>query len=106
MITSIVVATLLVAVGAGTGAGCGLGHPDPPIITYYAPVPIWFPKYIGPHYSDYLVIRYTTPPDVSAMIVKQRILTINAANPALLPAPKQPETLPKPNTLPAQQKKE
>ncbi len=101
MITSIVVVTLLVAAGAGGAMGGGDCGPN---ITYYAPYPIWFPKYIGVPYSDYQVVHYVTPPEVTAMIVRQRIQAANAANPALLPAPKEILPPPTPNILPPPQK--
>jgi hypothetical protein len=100
MITSIVVVTLLV----GFGAGGAMGAECAPNVTYYAPYPIWYPKYIGPPYSDYLVVQYTTPPEMTAVIVKQRILAVNAANPALLSPPKETLPLPTPHMLPPPQK--
>jgi hypothetical protein len=100
MITSIVIVTLLVAFGAGGVARADCG----PNITYYAPYPFWFPKYIGPPYTDYQVVQYVTPPEMTAVIVKQRILAINATNPALLPAPKGPPLPSMPEILPPPQK--
>lgn len=100
MITLIVVGALLIAVGAGgsparaqegcCGASCGapglFSHGRfVPNVTYYAVYPFWWPQYFGPPYTDYLVVQYVTPPAESALIVKQRILAINAGNPALLP---------------------
>ena len=104
MITSIVVVVLLLALGTGgtARADCGMGRANwQPNVTYYAPYPYWFPKYIGPPYSDYLVVQYVTPPEVTAAIVRQRILAINATNPALLPAPKEPLPLPAPAAVPS-----
>ncbi|HEY7326410.1 MAG TPA: hypothetical protein VH592_02130 [Gemmataceae bacterium] len=100
MITSIVVVTVLIAFGASGAARADCG----PNVTYYAPYPYWFPKYFGPPYSDYQVVQYVTPPEVTAMVVKQRILAINATNPALLPAPKDTLPLPTPEVLPPPQK--
>jgi hypothetical protein len=100
MITSITIVTLLVVFGASGGiaqAQC------PPNVTYYAPYPIWYPQYIGPTpYTDYLVVQYGMPPAETAAIVKQRILAIKAANPALLPAPKELIPPPRPANLPPQ----
>ena len=94
MITAIVAVTLLVAFGTGGAAGAQYA----PNITYYAPYPIWFPKYIGPSYTDYQVVQYVTPPEVTViLVIEPHILAINAANPALLSAPK--ETLPPPTPL-------
>jgi hypothetical protein len=103
MITSIVVVLLLVAFGAsGTArADCGANGTYAPYVTYYAPYPLWYPKYIGPHYTDYQVVQYTTPPEMTAVVVRQRILAINATNPALLLAPKDTLPLPAPEALPA-----
>jgi hypothetical protein len=101
MITSIVTLTLLF----GFGASGAMGAECAPNITYYAPYPIWFPKYIGVPYSDYQVLHYVTPPEMTAVVIKQRILTINATNPALLPAPKEPLPPPTPQMLPPPQKK-
>lgn len=110
MITLLVVGVLLIAVGAGgspahaqdcgCGQSCGsaglLHHAKfVPSVTYYAPYPFWWPQYFGPPYTDYLVIQYITPPAESAQIVKERILAINAGNPALLPLQKEPLPLPK-----------
>lgn len=103
MITSIVVVTLLV----GFGASGAMGAECAPNVTYYAPYPIWFPKYIGyfgPVYSDYQVVHYVTPPEVTAITVKQRILAINAGNPVLLSAPKEQLPAPAPQILPPPQK--
>jgi hypothetical protein len=101
MITSIVVVTLLL----GLGASGAMGGEYAPNITYYAPIPIWWPKYFGVPYSDYQVSHYVTPPEVTAVMVKQRILAANAANPALLPAPKEALPFPTPQMLPPPQKK-
>jgi hypothetical protein len=102
MITSTVLATLMSVFGAG---GCATQGPYAPYVIYYAPYPIWYPKYIGPvPYSDYLVVQYVTPPAETAVIVKQRILAVNAANPVLLPAPKEPLPSPRPTDLPPPQK--
>jgi len=100
MITSIVVVTLLV----GFGSSGAMGAAYAPNVTYYAPYPTWFPKYIGVPYTDYQVVQYVTPPEVTVAIVKQRILAINAANPALLSPPKKPLPLPTPQMLPPPQK--
>lgn len=117
MITLLVTGLLLIALGTGggmaradggncAGGSCGrFAHTHyAPNVTYYAPYPIWFPKYIGTPYTDYQVVQYVTSPAESAAIVKQRIMAINAGNPALLPAPA--ESLPsvKPDKLPAPQK--
>ena len=119
MITLLVTGLLLIALGAGGGAAhagggncaggaCGGGrfaHAQyAPNITYYAPYPIWSPKYIGAPYTDYQVVQYVTPPAESAAIVKQRIMAINAANPALLPPSIEPLPSVKPDKLPAPQK--
>ncbi|HTU90502.1 MAG TPA: hypothetical protein VMF69_10545 [Gemmataceae bacterium] len=119
MITLLVTGLLLIALGAGGGTaraddGCcgsacgGRGSVYPcgfvPNVTYYAPYPLWFPKYFGPPYTDYQVVQYITPPAESAEIIKQRIFAINAGNPALLFAPKEPLPAPKPDKLPAPQK--
>jgi hypothetical protein len=102
MITSTVLATLLIVFGVSGGAAQDQYAPN---IIYYAPYPIWYPKYIGPApYSDYLVVQYVTPPAETAAIVKQRILAVNAANPALLPAPKGLLLPPRPMDLPPPQK--
>ena len=123
MFTLIVVGALLIAVGAGgspaqaqegcCGASCcgsGRLHRTQfvPNVTYYAVYPFWWPQYFGPPYTDYLVVQYVTPPAESALIVKQRILAINAGNPALLPLtneplprPKEPLPPPKKDELPA-----
>lgn len=110
MITAIVTGLLLVALGAGgstawagdggCGSGCGgqglFAHSEfVPNVTYYAPYPYWWPQYFGPPYTDYLVVQYVTPPAETAATVKQRILAINAGNPALLPPPKEPLPHPK-----------
>jgi hypothetical protein len=71
-----------------------------PNVTYYAVYPFWWPQYFGPPHTDYLVVQYVTPPAESALIVKERILAINAGNPALLPAPKEPLPAPKKDELP------
>jgi len=97
MITSTVTVLLLIALGLSGGSGRG---ECPPNITYYAPYPRWFPQYLGPtSYTDYQVVRYLTSPAETAAIVKQRIRTLHAANPALLPTPK--ESLPPPSHLPS-----
>jgi|GEM_PF-2820860 hypothetical protein len=102
MITSTVIVALLIVFGASGGAARGQCMPN---VTYYAPYPIWYPQYIGPAPStDYLVVQYMTPPAETAASVKQRILAANAANPALLPAPKGPLPLPQPFHLPPPQK--
>lgn len=100
MITSLVVGALLILVGVGgsparaqepcCGASCrgpGLFHHAQfvPNVTYYAVYPFWWPQYFGPPYTDYLVVQYVSPPAETALLVKQRILAINAGNPALLP---------------------
>lgn len=114
MITLLVAGVLLIAVGAGgtaaraddgcCGASCRAGMFRPaefvPNVTYYAPYPYWWPKYFGPPYTDYLVVQYVTPPAESALIVKERILAINAGNPALLTMPKEPLPPPKKDELP------
>lgn len=114
MITLLVAGVLLITVGAGgnaaraddgcCGASCraGLFHHAPfvPNVTYYAPYPFWWPQYFGPPYTDYLVVQYVTPPAESALIVKERILAINAGNPALLSMPKEPLPAPKKDELP------
>ncbi len=92
------------------GGGCGgcsdCGHASKlsaranfePSVTYYAPYPYWFPNYFaGPPYTSYLQVQYWTPPAESAQIVKERILAINAGNPALLPFAKEPLPFPKQN---------
>lgn len=110
MITLLVAGLLLITVGAsgnmaraGDGGCCacasgglvGHGH-FTPNVTYYAPYPYWFPNYFyGPRYTDYQVVQYVTPPAESALIVRERILAINAANPALLTMPKEPLPYPK-----------
>jgi hypothetical protein len=101
MITSIVVVALLV----GFGAGGAMGAECAPNITYYAPIPLWWPKYIGVPYSDYQVVHYVTPPEVTAVVVKQRILAVNATNPALLSPLHEPLPAPTPQMLPPPQKK-
>lgn len=110
MITSIVIGLLLVALGAGGNAaragdgGCGcscqggglFGHTKfVPNVTYYAAYPYWWPNYFGPPYSDYQVVHYVGSPAETALLVKERILAINAGNPALLPLPKEPLPFPK-----------
>jgi hypothetical protein len=100
MITSTVTVLLLIALGTG-----GAGHSDfAPNITYYAPCPWWFPQYFGPPHSDYLTVQYVTPPAETAAIVKQRIRSLHAANPALWSAPKELLPPPKPTHLPLPQK--
>jgi hypothetical protein len=109
MITLLVAGLLLITVGVGGNAAraddgcCGASCQARglftyahfvPTVTWYAPYPFWWPKYFGPPYSDYQVVHYVTPPATSALIVKERIFAINAANPALLPLPK--EQLPPP----------
>jgi hypothetical protein len=108
MITSLILAgLLLLAFGGNTayagngccGATCSAGRfcqsdfvPD---VTYYAPIPYWFPNYFyAPPYTDYQVVQYTTPPAETAAEIKARIASINAVNPALLP--KSNELLPTP----------
>jgi hypothetical protein len=90
--------------GAGCGGCGGCGHNGrlsglfqryEPFVTWYAPVPYWFPNYFGPAYTSYHLVHYWTPPAVSALVVKERILAINSANPALLPPPKEPLPFPK-----------
>lgn len=110
MITLLVVGLLLVTVGAGGNAAradegccsakCGGGlfaHAEfVPNVTYYAPYPYWYPLYFsGPPYTDYQVVQYVTPPAETAAMVKERILAVNAGNPALLPMPKEPLPFPK-----------
>jgi hypothetical protein len=51
------------------------------------------------------VVQYVTPPAETALIVKERILAINAANPVLLALPKEPLPYPKPDALPPPVKK-
>jgi hypothetical protein len=111
MITLLVAGLLLITVGAGgnvaraddgcCGGSCGgsYGYRNfVPNVTYYAPYPYWFPNYFaGAPYTDYLIVQYITPPEASALIVKERIIAINAANPALLPLPKEPLPYPQPN---------
>jgi hypothetical protein len=75
-----------------------------PSVTFYAPVPYWFPNYFGPAYTSYLLVQYHTPPEISAQIVKARIIEINACNPALLPPPKEPLPFPKSETKPPVEK--
>ncbi|HTU22282.1 MAG TPA: hypothetical protein VMG10_29860 [Gemmataceae bacterium] len=107
MITLLVTGLLLVALGASGNAaraddGCCGGRAlcthtkFVPSVTYYAPYPYWWPQYFGPPYTDYLVVQYVTPPAETAAIVKQRILAINAGNPALLPLAPEKEPLPHP----------
>ncbi len=69
-----------------------------PSVTWYAPYPYWWPQYFGPPHTDYQVVQYWTPPAESAQIVKERILAINAANPAMLPPAKEPLPFPKPDS--------
>lgn len=108
MITAIVTGVLLVALGFGGNAawahdgccsGCGLfTHAKfVPSVTYYAPYPYWWPRYIGPPYTDYLPVQYVTPPAESAAIVKERIRALNSANPALLPPSEDRLPPPKPD---------
>lgn len=118
MITSITIVLLLIVFGFSgqvaradhnCGASCrggGMFHHAEfvPNVTYYAPYPHWFPQYFGPPQSDYLVVQYAMPPAETAAFVKQRILAFNAANPALLPAPKAALPPPKPDNLPPPQK--
>ncbi|HWG42588.1 MAG TPA: hypothetical protein VN688_07360 [Gemmataceae bacterium] len=69
-----------------------------PSVTYYAPYPYWWPNYFaGPPYTSYQQVQYFTSPAESAQIVKERILAINSANPALLPLAKEPLPFPKPD---------
>ncbi|MGH7222278.1 MAG: hypothetical protein ACRELF_03550 [Gemmataceae bacterium] len=75
-----------------------------PSVTYYAPYPYWWPQYFGPPYTDYQLVQYGTPPAETAAIAKERILAINAGNPALLPPTKEPLPHPKPDKLPSPQK--
>ena len=113
MITLLVAGLLLLTVGAGgnaaradngcCGGKCGAGlfaHTEfVPNITYYAPYPYWYPLYFNnPPYTDYQVVQYVTSPADSAAIVKERILAINAGNPALLPMPKEPLPFPQAHT--------
>lgn len=119
MITLLVAGVLLITVGAGgnaaraedgcCGASCGargLFHHAAfvPNVTYYAVYPFWWPQYFGPPYSDYQVVHYVTPPAETALIVRERILAINAGNPALLLMPKEPLPHPKPDDLPSAEK--
>jgi hypothetical protein len=100
--------------GTGCGGGCGgcghhgglshWGQRHEPSVTYYAPVPYWFPNYFGPAYTSYQLVQYTTPPDISAQVVRARIIAINAANPALLPPPREPLPFPKSDTKPPPEK--
>jgi hypothetical protein len=46
-----------------------------------------------------------TPPEVTAVVVKQRILAVNATNPALLSPLHEPLPAPTPQMLPPPQKK-
>lgn len=93
--------------------GCGGGHNGmlsrlcqryQPSVTFYAPVPYWFPNYFGPAYTSYQLVQYHTPPDISAQIAKARIIAINAANPALLPPAKEPLPFPKSDKKPPVEK--
>ena len=120
MITLLVTGVLLVALGAGgntawagdgcCGASCG-GHglfthaEFVPSVTYYAVDPFWWPRYFGPPYTDYQVVQYALPPAETALMVKERILAINAGNPALLPLAKEPLPHPKADKLPPPDKK-
>ncbi len=99
------------ACGGGCGGGCGhnswsnrMHQRYEPSITYYAPVPYWYPNYFGPPYTSYQLCQYHTPPDISAQNVKARIMAINSANPALLPPPKEPLPFPKSDTKPPVEK--
>jgi hypothetical protein len=101
-----VATVMLTMIGMGGNPACveggccgkGGGHFQyQPSVTYYAPYPYWWPNYFaGPPYSDYQVIQYVTPPAESALIVKERINAINAANPALLPPAQEPLPFPQP----------
>lgn len=112
MITMLVVGLLLITVGASdnaaradegccaskcNGGGGRCAHAEfVPNITYYAVYPYWFPQYFyGPRYTDYQVVQYVMPPAETAAMVKERILAINAGNPALLPTTKEPLPFPK-----------
>jgi hypothetical protein len=97
--------------GCGGCGGCGAGgllsrlcQRFEPSVTYYAPVPYWWPNYFGPPHTSYQLVQYWTPPDVSAQNVKARILAINSANPALLPPPKEPLPFPKSDKKPPVEK--
>jgi hypothetical protein len=91
------------ASGGGCGGGCaksrmcGRHAQFVPSVTFYAPYPYWWPNYFGPPYTSYQLCQYWTPPAESARIVKERILAINAANPAMLPPEKEPLPFPKPD---------
>lgn len=114
MITLFVVGVLLVTVGLGGNSAraddgccacsCGGGGlfshaKSAPSFTYYAPYPYWFPQYFNvPPYTDYQVVQYVTPPAETAAIVKERILAINAGNPALPLPPKESLPYPKEKT--------
>ncbi len=74
---------------------CGTHTQFEPSVTYYAPYPYWWPNYFGPPHTSYQLCQYWTPPAESAQIVKDRILSINAANPAMLPLEKEPLPFPK-----------
>jgi hypothetical protein len=74
---------------------CGHHAEFIPSVTFYAPYPYWFPNYFGPPHTPYMQCQYWTPPAESARIVKERILAINAANPAMLPPEKEPLPFPK-----------
>jgi len=110
MITLLVTGLLLAVLGFGGNAaraddGCCGGRCGGqglfthskfvPSVTYYAPYPYWWPQYFGPPYSDYQVVQYVVSPAETAAIVKERILAINAGNPALLPLAKEPLPHPK-----------
>jgi hypothetical protein len=83
----------------------GLFAQKEPVITWYEPYPYWWPQYFyGPPHSDYAPVQYVTPPAESAQIVKERILAINAGNPALLPPAKEPLPFPKPDQKAPQSK--
>jgi hypothetical protein len=67
-----------------------------PSVTWYAPYPFWWPQYFyGPPHTDYQAVQYIAPPAETALMVKERILAINSANPALLPPPSAPKPFPK-----------
>ena len=66
-----------------------------PNVAWYAPYPYWWPQYFGPPYTDYLAVQYIASPAETALMVKERILAINGANPVLLPFSKEPLPFPK-----------